>query len=1264
MKRKSSSAVPTVPAKQRKTGKGTAAKKSPVKTPKKAAPKTKKVYYTTDLQVLVCKFQSSSTNQENSSSITAPHPKEATSKESCKKKPVPRKKTQNKKKASPKKKGAKNAPPKKKGGVKNASPKKKNASPKKKNPTKKGQTGSKKATSTAKGAQKDGKKKPAVHPNDKLTPNLAIEIAKKDLMFEEKNGAGALELSGLGKAKTAIQAVLTNNMPLLQKLIKNTKEVPTLFMRRSVDIADDALCTAMKMKNKAAVQLLLKELEDIQHGKARMTLGRPSLQKENTGRYNYRSLGHAVRAINVARGGREGNDAFTKDFQSYYMRPHIGTYSAMAAQIVDNISALQPFMQSTQFGDQFKNDLFNRIWQFARSGSYKVTGALVKLAVESDGFGFNKLHQEVLTCSKPEELTRFRSVSVKKKPYDNQKITPLHLSAINPNPNMMLSLLAVVPEFYITDKNGYGLIHYAAACEGSGPLEALVSRGVFPNQATTMGLTPLMIASQLGRIQNMIFLLKPRKSIPLPGVMKEVRFVDSVMGSKTALHFAASNGQAEACKLLISNGANIEAITSAATNKLSPIMMASRSGHFKVVKTLVEAKASIDGKDKLKRTPLTHAVMNGHYIIASYLLRKGADPNSKDTSGNTPTHYAAGYGWWHCVKLLIKAGADPNIMNDWKVPSLCIAFLKGHSDCADVLIKEAGVGVDFRDAEGWTMVMMTLSNSVNEETLKQLKFLVEQKKADVKLQDGDGWNAMHHLASSPVNEREKDKKAKQFETIIECATILVKHGCDISAKTDSGETPVNIVMQQDPINTGLLQLLMNKGASISLEAGEDGENVLHLMARKVVHGDQCQVFDLLWKQSSKGATNPLIDLIDVQDKQGFTPLLRLAAVYCNETSGKCPSENFYLHVTALFKRFIQKGNANINYMIADDHKLAQPSQKEKGAVIFHFIYPYCGVPTSDTNGISYKNNLLKAFASFKPNLNIRNKNGKTPLLQALEYGAVAKEAALKLISSGADVNMSLIPPGDEKDGQEENEAAEEGFQSVTPVILAAKNSLFSVVETLLLRGASSSSPDNKSNLLHHLAALQSAPVEVIKCLELVLSNGVDVNLCDGKKRTPLHYAVEALTPHSTTDVVEFLLEQGANVLAKDEEGRIPLHYAFCKLQNLDDYTQLDPIEVVTILTTAMKGRGIDMADKHGRTPLHFAAYRGATISFTHLIEYITDLDAADDIGNTPLSLAVAGGHDRLVAVQIVGLILHPHLSPTELNIMLFLIFTQPFRCNL
>lgn len=54
--------------------------------------------------------------------------------------------------------------------------------------------------------------------------------------------------------------------------------------------------------------------------------------------------------------------------------------------------------------------------------------------------------------------------------------------------------------------------------------------------------------------------------------------------------------------------------------------------------------------------------------------------------------------------------------------------------------------------------------------------------------------------------------------------------------------------------------------------------------------------------------------------------------------------------------------------------------------------------------------------------------------------------------------------------------------------------------------------------------------------------------------------------------------------------------------SLDDYTQLDPIEVVTILTTAMKGRGIDMADKHGRTPLHFAAYRGATISFTHLIE--------------------------------------------------------------
>lgn len=105
------------------------------------------------------------------------------------------------------------------------------------------------------------------------------------MVFFQRNGAGSLELSALGKAKTAIQAVLTNNMPLLEKLIKDTKEVPSLFVTRSVDVDEDALRTAMKLKNKAAIQLLLNELEDTtQKGKTRMNLSRPSLQKEYTGR--------------------------------------------------------------------------------------------------------------------------------------------------------------------------------------------------------------------------------------------------------------------------------------------------------------------------------------------------------------------------------------------------------------------------------------------------------------------------------------------------------------------------------------------------------------------------------------------------------------------------------------------------------------------------------------------------------------------------------------------------------------------------------------------------------------------------------------------------------------------------------------------------------------------------------------------------------------------------------------------------------------------
>ena len=47
---------------------------------------------------------------------------------------------------------------------------------------------------------------------------------------------------------------------------------------------------------------------------------------------------------------------------------------------------------------------------------------------------------------------------------------------------------------------------------------------------------------------------------------------------------------------------------------------------------------------------------------------------------------------------------------------------------------------------------------------------------------------------------------------------------------------------------------------------------------------------------------------------------------------------------------------------------------------------------------------------------------------------------------------------------------------------------------------------------------------------------------------------------------------------------------------------IDPIEICTTLTTALKGNGLIKKDNLGRTPLHWAAYRGAGTCCMHLIK--------------------------------------------------------------
>ena len=71
--------------------------------------------------------------------------------------------------------------------------------------------------------------------------------------------------------------------------------------------------------------------------------------------------------------------------------------------------------------------------------------------------------------------------------FGNRNITPMHLSAINPNSDYLAKLISVDPDFNTPDTAGWRPVHYAAVCQGPAPLKLLIGKGVALTDANKTG---------------------------------------------------------------------------------------------------------------------------------------------------------------------------------------------------------------------------------------------------------------------------------------------------------------------------------------------------------------------------------------------------------------------------------------------------------------------------------------------------------------------------------------------------------------------------------------------------------------------------------------------------------------------------------------------------------------------------------------------------------------------------------------------------------
>jgi uncharacterized protein len=154
-------------------------------------------------------------------------------------------------------------------------------------------------------------------------------------------------------------------------------------------------------------------------------------------------------------------------------------------------------------------------------------------------------------------------------------------------------------------------------------------------------------AASLGRLDNL------KKSIG-----EEIRRESTAINARskdgfTALHFACYFGQPAAARVLIENGAAVDAVA-ANPMQVMPLHSAASARNLEAVRLLLEHGAPVNARQQSGWVPIHAAAQNGDRLMVELLLKHGADPTLANADGKTPAAVARDKGH-HEISALLEA---------------------------------------------------------------------------------------------------------------------------------------------------------------------------------------------------------------------------------------------------------------------------------------------------------------------------------------------------------------------------------------------------------------------------------------------------------------------------------------------------------------------------------------------------------------------------------------------------------------------------------
>jgi ankyrin repeat protein len=168
--------------------------------------------------------------------------------------------------------------------------------------------------------------------------------------------------------------------------------------------------------------------------------------------------------------------------------------------------------------------------------------------------------------------------------------------------------------------------------------------------------------------------------------------------SATPLHYAARGGYEAVVGILIASGAKIDAKKDGGETVLHEAVW---SGSKEIVRTVLHHGANIEAKTNQGQTALYHATRWGSGEVVRILLDHGANSEAKNGRGHTALHHSAYSGYEEVVRILLEHGADIEAKNDMGDTALHLAAYWGKEEGVRILLHH-GAHIEAKTNEGKT----------------------------------------------------------------------------------------------------------------------------------------------------------------------------------------------------------------------------------------------------------------------------------------------------------------------------------------------------------------------------------------------------------------------------------------------------------------------------------------------------------------------------------------------------------------------------------